>query len=275
MNSEEFHTIHLTRSGYWVLVPLEILHNHPPSTTPSVHPIHCWLNEKELVQVEGLMKENVFPNQILSQLYSQENSCTTSRTLYNYKGHLSIKGRNGKSQLEYLIHLLKGSNWIHSNKINTNAKITNLFFSHPESIELGHINHHVILINATYRTCKYNLPLFHMVGQTATGHTFSLAFFYMEWENYNGYIWSLQELKMLFWPPRIPNVIITDCDPALKTAIELVFPSSIHNYCTWHISKNLVQNFCKYFQEDDWKDYQKFWNLLVSSKSTEEYNNNL
>ncbi|MBW0521791.1 hypothetical protein O181_061506 [Austropuccinia psidii MF-1] len=221
------------------------------------------------------MKANVRPNQILSQLYSQGNTCTTSRTLYNYKGHLSIKERNGQSQLEYLIRLLKESNWIHSNKININGKITNLFFAHPASIELGHINHHVILIDATYRTCKYNLPLFHMVGQTATGHTFSLAFCYMERENDDGYIWALQELKMLFQPPRIPKVIIMDCKPALKLAIKLVFTSSIHNYCTWHISKNLIQNCCKYFQEDDWKDYQKSWSLLVSSKSTEEYKNNL
>ncbi|MBW0578936.1 hypothetical protein O181_118651 [Austropuccinia psidii MF-1] len=114
-----------------------------------------------------------------------------------------------------------------------------------------------------------------MVGQTATGHTFSLAFCYMERENDDGYIWALQELKMLFQPPRIPKVIITDREPALKMAIELVFPSSIHNYCTWHISKNLIQNCHKYFQEDYWKDYQTSWNLLVSSKSTEEYKNNI
>ncbi|MBW0547251.1 hypothetical protein O181_086966 [Austropuccinia psidii MF-1] len=109
-----------------------------------------------------------------------------------------------------------------------------------------------------------------MVVQAATGHTFSLGFCYMEWENDDGYIWALQELKMLFQPPRIPKVIITDCEPALKLAIESVFPSSIHNYFTWHISKNLIQNCPKYFQADNWKDYQTSWNLLVSSKSTEE-----
>ncbi|MBW0512031.1 hypothetical protein O181_051746 [Austropuccinia psidii MF-1] len=114
-----------------------------------------------------------------------------------------------------------------------------------------------------------------MVGQIAAGHTFSLAFCYMEQENDNGYIWALQELKMSFQPSIIPKVIISDHEPALKMAIELVFPSSIHNYCTWHISKNLIQNCRKYFQEDDWKDYQTSWNLLVSSKSTEEYENNL
>ncbi|MBW0552747.1 hypothetical protein O181_092462 [Austropuccinia psidii MF-1] len=78
-----------------------------------------------------------------------------------------------------------------------------------------------------------------MVDQAATGHSFSLAFCHMEQENDNGYIWSLQELKILFQPPIIPKVITTDCEPALKMAIELVFPSSIHNYCTWNIIKAL------------------------------------
>ncbi|MBW0567121.1 hypothetical protein O181_106836 [Austropuccinia psidii MF-1] len=114
-----------------------------------------------------------------------------------------------------------------------------------------------------------------MVGQTATGHTFSLVFCYMKRENDDKYIWALQELKMLFQPPRIPKVILTYREQALKMAIELVFPSSIHNYCTWHISKNLIQNCRKYFQEDYWKDYQTSWSLLVSSKSTDEYEKNL
>ncbi|MBW0471975.1 hypothetical protein O181_011690 [Austropuccinia psidii MF-1] len=99
--------------------------------------------------------------------------------------------RNWKSQLEYPVHLLKESNWIHSNKINTNGKITNLLFAHPASIDLGHMKHHLILIDATYWTFKYNLPLLHMAGQTSTGHTFSLAFCYMERENDDRYIWAL------------------------------------------------------------------------------------
>ncbi|MBW0525984.1 hypothetical protein O181_065699, partial [Austropuccinia psidii MF-1] len=102
-----------------------------------------------------------------------------------------------------------------------------------------------------------------MVGQTATGHTFSLAFCYMKWENDYGYIWALQEHKMLFQPPRIPKVIIMDCEPALKMAIELVFPSLIHNYCKWQISKKRIQNCRKYFQEDDWKDFHPgtYWSV--------------
>ncbi|MBW0473517.1 hypothetical protein O181_013232 [Austropuccinia psidii MF-1] len=114
-----------------------------------------------------------------------------------------------------------------------------------------------------------------MVGQTATGNNFSLAFCYMEQEKNDGYIWALQELKMLFQTPKIPKVIITDCDPDPKLAIELVFRSSIHNCCTWDNRKSLIQNCCKYFQEHDWKDYQTSWSPLVISKSTEEYDKNL
>ncbi|MBW0490054.1 hypothetical protein O181_029769 [Austropuccinia psidii MF-1] len=114
-----------------------------------------------------------------------------------------------------------------------------------------------------------------MFGQTPSGHTFSLDFCYMEWENDNGYIWALQELKMLFQTPKIPKVIITDREPALNLAIELVFPSSIHNYCTWHISKNLIQNCPKYFKRMiasiNSKDYAGSWayisnNLLLFKK---------
>ncbi|MBW0489382.1 hypothetical protein O181_029097 [Austropuccinia psidii MF-1] len=173
------------------------------------------------------------------------------------------------------MRLLKESNQMNSNQINTNGKITNLFFAHSASIELGHRNIHVKLIYSTYKTCKYNLPLFHMVSKTPTGHTFSLSFCYMEQEDDDGYIWALQELQILFQPPRIPKVIITDCEPALNLAIELVFPSSIHNYFIWRISKNLIQNCCKYSQADDWKHYQTSLSPLVSLKSTEEYHNNL
>ncbi|MBW0539445.1 hypothetical protein O181_079160 [Austropuccinia psidii MF-1] len=93
--------------------------------------------------------------------------------------------------------------------------------------------------------------------------------------NDDGYIWVLPELKMFHQPPRTPKDIIKDCDPALKMAIELVFCSSIHNYFTLHISKIIIQNCCKYLQDDYWKAYQTSLNLLVSSQSTEEYFKNL
>ncbi|MBW0573652.1 hypothetical protein O181_113367 [Austropuccinia psidii MF-1] len=97
----------------------------------------------------------------------------------------------------------------------------------------------------------------------------------MEWVNDVGYTWALQEIKTSFQPPRIPKIIIKDSEPAMKLAIELVFPSSMHNYFTWHIRKTLIPNCHKCFQEDDWRYYQLSWSLLVSSKSTDEYDKNL
>ena len=39
-----------------------------------------------------------------------------------------------------------------------------------------------------------------------------------------------------------PAVIFSDSAPQLKAAVASVFPSSLHLYCIWHLSKNLVTN---------------------------------
>ena len=39
-----------------------------------------------------------------------------------------------------------------------------------------------------------------------------------------------------------PAVIFSDCAPQLKAAVASVLPSSLHMYCIWHLSKNMVTN---------------------------------
>lgn len=38
-----------------------------------------------------------------------------------------------------------------------------------------------------------------------------------------------------------PNVLITDQDPALKKAVQIVLPNMSHKFCMWHILKKLVE----------------------------------
>ena len=39
-----------------------------------------------------------------------------------------------------------------------------------------------------------------------------------------------------------PNVLFTDADPAMVAAIHESLPTTKHNYCIWHIRKNLEKN---------------------------------
>ena len=39
-----------------------------------------------------------------------------------------------------------------------------------------------------------------------------------------------------------PNVLFTDADPAMVSAIHEMLPSTKHNYYIWHLRKNLDKN---------------------------------
>ena len=62
-----------------------------------------------------------------------------------------------------------------------------------------------------------------------------------------------------------PAVIFTDSDPAIKAAIDVVFPDSQHFLCIYHLSKNLVTNVRPACGEDDvlWQRVQSAWWAVV------------
>ena len=83
----------------------------------------------------------------------------------------------------------------------------------------------VLLMDTTYKTNKYRLPLLEVVGVTSTGLTFSAAFVLMATERQNNFIWALQRLRGLFFRQDVfPTVIVSDRDLAMMNAIEVVFP---------------------------------------------------
>ena len=51
------------------------------------------------------------------------------------------------------------------------------------------------------------------------------------------YTWLLKRFKKIFG--HAPKVVVTDQDPAMKIAIEKIFPDSRHRLCMWHIMQKL------------------------------------
>jgi hypothetical protein len=50
-------------------------------------------------------------------------------------------------------------------------------------------------VDCTYKTNLNNFPLLHVVGQTATNHSFSIGFCLMRNEKNESYSWALNKLK--------------------------------------------------------------------------------
>ena len=54
--------------------------------------------------------------------------------------------------------------FIHNVEYDQEGHLTHLFFAHPKSIELTKSYHNIFVMNYTYKTNKYKMPLLDIVG---------------------------------------------------------------------------------------------------------------
>jgi hypothetical protein len=91
-----------------------------------------------------------------------------------------------------------------------------LFFAHDEAIDLARENPDVILIDATYRTNRYNIPLlpFTSMVVTAIGKITSIALCFLFVENETTYRKAIQGFKDLVMGDIKIEVFLTDGETA-------------------------------------------------------------
>jgi len=98
----------------------------------------------------------------------------------------------------------------------------------------------VLVMDSTYKTNTYRIPLFEIVGVTSTKMTYSVVFVVLSFEQENNFIWALEMLVGLLTSKlNMPNVIVTDRDPTLMKAVANVLPKTYHVLCYFHIEKNV------------------------------------
>ena len=106
-----------------------------------------------------------------------------------------------------------------------------MFIAHPVSINILRAFPRVLIMDCTYKTNRYRLPLLEIVGVTSTNLTFSVALAYLEGESEGNYTWALSRLKTILEDGWVPSIIVTDRELALMNVIERVFPTTRHMLC--------------------------------------------
>ena len=154
-----------------------------------------------------------------------------------------------------------------------------LFFAHKESIRLACWYRHVVLMDCTYKTNKYRLPLLHIGGMTSFNSQFSVDFCFLKEEKQNNYMWGLSKFAAILTPETRPAVIVTNRELSLMAAIDKIFPSSSHMLCTWHINikpsrpnandvlRRASNGTCFFSSRIIWWLLTRKWNLKNSGKS--------
>jgi hypothetical protein len=257
----------------WGVKVVHGIHNHETASYIDGHEFGSRLNElgKNLVHDLG---NSTAPREIRSILQQKDPSNTTNvRTIYNAKYSNRVSKRNGLNPTQYALEQLVQKKYLHNWRTNPDTnEITDIIWVHPESLELYVNFPSVLVIDATYKTNEYRIPLLEVVGITSTMQTYSLMFGYLSNEKAERVAWALGTLKqwMVERGALMPSVLVSDRDLALIKALEECFPEAHHILCVWHINQAIMKK-CKPILTNCWSEFSSQWNSLIRSSTLLSY----
>ena len=264
-------------SGEWELKVRNPSHNHTADDKMIGHPTARRLTEEQLQSILDLSETGSKPRDILALIMRQyPDALVSSKDIYHARDALRRQKLGNSTPLEFLLKTLQENHWKYAIKQDSEGRVLFFIFAHPESIKFANTYNRVFVLDCTYKTNRYSMPLLHIIGVSPSNSTFSVAFCFMQNEQEESYIWALKSFFSLLGSLPFTPVLCTDRDLALLGAIDVACPKYPHLLCIWHINKNVTSNTKRHFTTNS--EYQEFlqsWNRLIHSSTEEEYDTRL
>lgn len=234
--------IHRVQTGGFKLQVYRPYHNHPASEDTRQHPQYRQPTNQELDKIKSLTQAGVAPRFILNTLLEADpDTLITTQEIHNYKAKIRKERLSGKTPIEVLVEeLLEDESWALRYHTEQNGVVNFLFFAPDEMIDIVQASPSVILIDATYRTNKYNLPAIHFQAVTPIGKTASISLAFVTNEEEASYQLAVSTFRELVIGDSPIEVLLTDDEDALKNALTAVFPAIPQLLCLWHVNKNVL-----------------------------------
>ena len=141
-----------------------------------------------------------------------------------------------------------------------------MFFLNKEVKEILWKNPEVLLMDCTYKTNRYRMPLLVIAGHTSIGTTFIVALAFLSGEDAEDYKWVLEQVKKVYFSLALddPIAIVTDREKGLIKAINDIYPQSHHCLCVWHVKMNVKRNCRASFEsEDAYEEFLEAWKKVI------------
>lgn len=140
--------------------------------------------------------------------------------------------------IQALLDLLETDKVFHRVRKGGDGKLLSLFIAPRASMLLAQnlISNTVLIMDSTYKTNKYQMPLLHVVGAAPTNKTVSFSFCFPSEESEGNHSWALLQLSdcllTLFDPSNL--VVFVDRELTLIHGTENAFPSASILICLRH-----------------------------------------
>ena len=237
-----FEAVARLQEGVWILDVKKPARNHGAISAMG-HPIH----RKEAVTaavssyIENETRIHVRPGQILSSLRLDNPDLRLDiEDIYNGKAVLRRRKLNYKSPIRALMEeLSRQEDWSMEFLEDDIHRLTHLFSSHTESLQLLALNSEVLIMDYIYKTNRFNMPLLNIIGITSLGKNFWVVFCFLCSEKEGDFVWVMRCIRALYRRigGRAPKVVLTDRALAVINALRDIFPETKHLLCFWHVTE--------------------------------------
>ena len=268
------------------------VHNHEPSSYKSAHPTHRKLTEEDQLTLARLSNNGVAPKHIKTYLRQYCNSNATQQDIYNCVAATRRRLCQGQNTIHALANELDKEGFWSRMQFDADGRVTAVLFAHPDSLKYLQAYPDVLLLDCTYKTNKYGMPLLDMIGVDACQRSFCIAFAFLSGETDDDYAWALDRLRSLYdhHCDRLPSVVLTDRCLACMNAVQISFPTSFSLLCLWHANKAVLRYCLPAFATRElnadsdsvtektmeaWEEFYRFWHQLMRSPSETAFNERL
>ena len=193
--------------------------------------------------------------------------------IYNAKKAIRKQKLGRYTPTQALLKVLHHRRWFVKVKLRKQInEVKRMFFVDKNVAKILSQNSEVLIMDCTYKTNRYKMPLMTIAGQTSLETTFLIGFGFIFNEKESNYAWVIEQIKSLYRSLGLKdsNVVVTDRDEALVNVLNNGYPDASKLLCIWHINKNVVKNYRPSFEDTEaWDKFYKRWEEVVNAFTAE------
>ncbi|GAA0160256.1 hypothetical protein LIER_43516 [Lithospermum erythrorhizon] len=147
------------------------------------------LSNDEVQTIDEMTKSGATPHQIMSYL-RRRNPCikAVATNIYNTKANILKASLGGRSNIQVLLEELGNGGFLFDVLKDEEDHLTHVCFAHPNSVQLSRSYSNVFVMDCTYKTNRYNMPLLEIIRIRSFNTSFYFCFIFLKSERLDDYL---------------------------------------------------------------------------------------
>ena len=142
----------------------------------------------------------IAPKQIIASMKAENPDIhANTKVIYNLKTRIRAAYLDGRTSVQALLDFLAEKSYTVAYRTE-NGKLTHLFLAHPQSVKMAKLFPSMFLLDCTYKTNKFGLPLLNIAGFSSVYKTFTACSVFLRSETIIDYTWALQQFRKMVMP---------------------------------------------------------------------------